>query len=143
GAGDGDLDRAVGMGAEKRDVPYLDGVGPADRANDARNRIRAPGAARGNAGVVNVESVERIRETIGVAFAPHLTIGQHIETEALLDVDRQARRVVLRFLKPALVHTPEVAHAEARRRYLAEPAAVDQPVGLRKAADDGSRKELA
>ena len=54
--------------------------------------------------------------------------------------DREPGRVVLRLLEERLRHAPELPRAHARRQPLAEPLAVDQPAGLRIAADDGGEE---
>ena len=88
-----------------------------------------------------VHALERGREPVRVALAPHLAIGHDIDAGALLIADRQHCRVVLRLLEPCLIHAPELARSRARRNDLGKPRAIDQPIRLRVAAHQGGRKQ--
>ncbi len=65
-------------------------------AGDARHRIGMAGAVERGAGIVDVDAFERGGEAVGVALAAHLAVGDDVEAGALLVVDREQRRVVLR-----------------------------------------------
>ena len=54
------------------------------------------GAVERGAGIVDVDTFERGREAVGIAFAPHLAVGDDVEPGLLLRADRQQGRVVLR-----------------------------------------------
>src|SRR5262249_61214302 len=57
--------------------------------------------------------------------------------------NREARRIVLRLGQVRLADPPELARADPRREPAGELRAVDQPVGLRVAADQGRGEEHA
>ena len=59
----------------------------------------APGAALHHRRVVDVDAFERGRETVGIAFAPHLAVGDDVDAGALHVADRDQRGVVLRLLE--------------------------------------------
>ena len=86
-AGHGDLDRAVGVGAQELDVAHLDRVLAPDLADDARHRIGMAAAVERGAGIVDVDAVERGGEAVRVALAPHLAVGDDVEPGALLVAD--------------------------------------------------------
>jgi hypothetical protein len=95
------------------------------------------GPVERNAGVVEVDAVERGREPVRVALAPHLAVGDHVHAGPLHVLDGEPRGVVLCLLEVLLRDAPELTCAHARRQPVAEPLSVDQPAGLRIAADDG------
>ena len=131
------LIRPVRDRAQELDVAHLDRPRAPDRPDDARHRVLVAGAVERDAGLVEVDAVERGREAVRVALAPHLAVGDDVDAGALHVLHGEPRRVVLRLLEERLGHAPELARPHARRQPLAEPLAVDQPVGLRVAADDG------
>ena len=112
-AGQGDLDRAVGVAAQEAQVVDLDRPRAADLADDPRHRVRPAGAAGDHRGVVDVEALERGREAVGVALAPDLAVGDDVDAGALLVGDRERGRVVLRLLRG---RAPRRATAPARAR---------------------------
>ena len=132
----GDLDAALGHGAQELHVADLDRPRAPDRPDDARHRVLVAGPIEGDAGLVEVDALERGREAVRVALAAHLAVGDDVDTGSLHVLHRQPRRVVLRLLEVLLGHAPELARAHARRQPGAEALAVDQPVGLRIAPDD-------
>ncbi len=93
-------------------------------------------AIEGDAGIVQVDAVERGREAIGIALPPHFPVGDHVDAGPLHVGDGEACRVVLGFLEEGLRYPPELPRSHARRQPLSEPLPVDQPVGLRIAPDD-------
>ena len=95
-AGHRDLDGARGVGAQEFHVVDFDRMLAPHLAGDARHRIGMAGAVERGAGIVDVDAFERGGEAVGVAFAPHLAVGDDVEAGALLVVDREQRRVVLR-----------------------------------------------
>ena len=135
--GDGDLDPAVGDRAQELDVADLDRPRPPDRADDARHGVLVARAVERDAGVVEVDAVERGREAVGVALPPHLAVGDHVDAGPLHVLDGEAGRVVLGFLEQRLRDAPQLERAHPRRQARSEPLPVDQPVGLGIAPDDG------
>ena len=103
--------------------------------------VRAPGAVGDRRRVVVVDAVERGGEAVGVALAAHLAVGDDVDAGALHVADREERGVVLRLLEVRLRDAPQLVHAHARH-HGREHGAVDQPVGLRVAADDGGRQQM-
>ena len=93
------------------------------------------GAVERRAGIVDVDAFERGGEAVGVAFAPHLAVGDDVESGALLVVDREQRRVVLRLREVLRRHGPQFLGAHARRKTAGELFAVDQPFRLGVGAD--------
>ena len=81
--------------------------------------------------VVAVHAVERGGEAVRIAFAPHLAVGDDVETGAFLVADGENGRVVLRLLEHDSLDAPEFARARSRRDDFRQPLAVDQPVWLR------------
>ena len=138
--GNGDLDPAVRDRAQELDVTHLDRPRAADRADDSRDGVLVAGAVERDAGLVQVDPVERRREAVRVALPAHLPVGDHVDSRALHVRDRKPRRVVLGVLEKRLGYPPQLERAHAGRQPRAEPLAVDQPVGLRIAPDDGREK---
>ena len=95
------------------------------------------GAVERDARVVEVDAVEGGREAVRVALPPHLPVGDDVDARELHVLHGEPRRVVLGFLEVLLRDPPELERAHARWEPVAEPLTVDQPVGLRVAADDG------
>ena len=129
GAGHGDLDRPVGVGAQELHVAHLYRmaplIGPTTRGTGLGDRC-----GRARAGIVDIDAVERRGEAVGVALAAHLAVGDDVEAGALLVADGDQCGVVLRLFKPFGRDAPELPCAHARRKALAELLAVNQPVGL-------------
>ena len=134
---DGDLDPPVGDRAQQLDVADLHRARPADRPHHARDRVRVARAVERDARVVEVDAVEGRRKAVRVALPPHLPVGDDVDARELHVLHGEPRRVVLRFLEVLLRDPPELERAHARWEPVAEPLTVDQPVGLRVAADDG------
>ena len=93
------------------------------------------GAVERRAGIVDVDAFERGGEAVGIAFAPHLAVGDDVEAGALLVADGEQRGVILRLLEKFRRDAPQLLGAHARRKPAGELLAVDQPVGLRVGAD--------
>ena len=128
--------------AQELHVVDLDRVLAPDRTDDARHRVRAAGATERGAGVVEVDAFQRGGEAIGVALAPDLAVGDDVEAGLLLRLDRQDRGVVLRLGQKRLGDAPQLlARARAAGKLFSELLAVDQPLGLRVAADEGGREQ--
>jgi hypothetical protein len=101
-AGQGDLDHAVGTGAQEFNVAQLDRPQSADRAHNARHD---DGAARTPAhfrGIVQIDPGGRRRQTVRIAFAADLAIGDDVDAGALHVADREPGRVVLCRFEPRL-----------------------------------------
>ena len=124
------------MGLQELQVADLDRVLAADRPDHARHRVRVAAAVEGRAGVVDVDPVERRREPVGVALAPHLTVGHDVEPGELLIADGEDRGVVLRLLQPLGRDSPELRGTDAGREPTGKPLPVDQPVRLRVRTDE-------
>src|SRR6185503_2135982 len=91
--------------------------------------------------VVDVDALQRGGEAVGISFAPDFAVGDDVDAGFLLRPDREHRGVVLRLREQRLRDPPQLLGAQPRRKALAELVAVDQPVGLRVAADQGGGKE--
>ena len=100
GTGYRHLDDAIGVGAQKFYVVDFDRMPAPHLADDARYRIGMTGAVERGAGIVDIDALERGGEAIRIALAPHLAIGDDIETGALLVEDGDPGRVVLRLVEP-------------------------------------------
>jgi hypothetical protein len=81
--------------------------------------------------IVQIEPVQRRREAIGVALAPHLSVREDVESGQFHVTNRQQRGIVLRLLQPLFIDPPQVARANSRRHLLAKLVSVDKPVRLR------------
>jgi hypothetical protein len=134
--GNGDLDPALGDRTQELDVANLDRGRAADGARHPGDRILVTRAVQGDAGIVEVDAVERRRESVRVALAPHLAVGDHVDACALEVLDGESGGVVLGLLEEGLRHAPELARPYARRQPVSEALAVDQPARLGIAADD-------
>ena len=141
GARHGDLDRPTGDGAQMLDVAHLDRLGAADLANDARDDLAGLVAAFDFGRIVDVDSVERRREAVEVAFAPDLAVRNDVEAGRLLRAHRLFGGVVLRFLEKRLGHAPDRLEPDARRLTRQHDLPVHQPVRLRQAADNRGRHQ--
>ena len=87
-----------------------------------------------------VDSVERGGETVGVAFAPLLAVGDDGKPGALLVANGQDGGVVLRGFKLVRRDPPEIFGANARHVFR-QSFPIDQPIRLRIRADKGGRNE--
>src|SRR5215207_2972362 len=139
----GDLDPTVRDRAEKLDVAHLDRPRAADRPHDSRDGIFVTRAIERDAGLVEIDAVERGREPVRVALPPHLPVRDHVDACTLHVANGEPCRVVLRLLQERLRYSPERARSHARRQTLAEPLPVDQPVGLGIAPDDRREQNAA
>ncbi len=129
------------MFPQKQKILDLDRMPAADFPRDARQEDRMPGAVQALARLVDVDALERGGEAIGVALAADLAVGDDVQARFFLRANRQDGRVILRLREQGLGHAPELLRAQARRKALAELVAVDQPLGLRIAADERGGKE--
>src|SRR5687768_13024268 len=100
-----------------------------------------PGAVERAAGVVDVHALEGGGEAVRVALAAGLAVGDDVEARRLLRADGEHRGIVLSLFQKILVDAPELSGAHARREAPGELLAVDQPLGLRIASGQGSRKK--
>ena len=115
----------------------LDGSRPPDRADHPRDGVLVTGPVERDPRCVEIDAVERRREVVRVALAAHLAVRDDVDSGLLHVTDGETGRVVLRLLEERLRHTPELPGPNARRQPVAESLAVDEPVGLRIAPDDG------
>ena len=115
-AGNRDLDPTGRERAEEPDVAHLDRPSPPDLADHPRHRVRVAGAIERDAGLVEVDAVERGREAVAVALAAHLAVGDDVDARTFHVGDGKPRRVVLRLLEIRLGDAPQLAGADARRQ---------------------------
>ncbi len=94
-----------------------------------------------DAGVVEIDPVERRGEAVRVALAALLPIGEDVDPGPLLVADRQHGRVVLGLLEELRGNAPELARPHARRETARELRPVDEPVGLGVGPDQGGGQE--
>ena len=130
GAGDGDLDPAIGIGAEEKDVAHLDRVAAGDLADDARHRIGLAAAIERGAGIVEIDAVERCREAVRIALPPHLAVGDDVEAGFFLVADGEQGGVVHRLIEPFGRDPPQFRRPHPRRKAAGQLRPVDQPVRL-------------
>ena len=142
GAGHRNLDLAGRMAPQEQNILDLHGVPPPDVADDSWNRIRMPAAVERAAGIVDIHSVERGCKSIRVTFAAHLAVGDDVDAGVFLRLDRHDRGVVLRLLKIFRRDAPQLPGTYARRKAARQLGAVDEPLGLWVAADDGGGKQF-
>src|SRR6185503_13334366 len=101
-----------------------------------RHRVRVARTVERAAWVVEIHAVERGGEAVGVALAPDLAVADDVEPGLLLCANGDDGRVVLRLLQILRRDAPQLLGTHARRKAAGELLAVDQPLRLRKAADD-------
>src|SRR5947207_9820311 len=87
--------------------------------------------------MVDIDALERGGEAVGIAFAPDLAVRDDVEAGPLLRPDGEQRGVVLRLGVTRLGNPPQLFRAHAGRKAPGELFPVDQPFGLRVAADKG------
>ena len=92
--------------------------------------------------MLGIDAVERERKTVRIAFAADLAVADDIDAGPFHLADRDDRGVVLRLFAPRLRNAPDVAGMDARHAVMFEKGAIDQPVGLRIAADDRGRDQM-
>jgi len=76
-AGQGDLDFAVGVGAQEFDVMHLDRPQSADRPDNTRHDDGAAGAPHDLRRVVEIDPRQGGGKAIRIAFAANCAIGDH------------------------------------------------------------------
>ena len=112
-------------------------------AGDARHRIGMAGAVERRAGIVDVDAFERGREAVGIAFAPHLAVGDDVEPGAApARGSRAASRRPARLRDAPARRATAPSRARAAESGPASFCAVDQPVGLGVGADQRGRQQL-
>src|SRR5438105_3380066 len=139
--GHGDLDRPIGLRTQELDVADLDRVLATNRTDDPRHDIRPAASAQALAGIVEIDALQGRGEAVAVAFAADLAVGDDVDAGALHVADGYQGGRVLGVFEPRLGYAPHVRGADPRRQPLAELVAVQEPVGLRVAADDGGGKQ--
>src|SRR6185436_8780131 len=93
--------------------------------------------------IVEIDSLERGRETVRVTLAADFPVGDDVEAGLFLHADGQYRRVVLRLGQVGFRHAPQLARPHARRESPGEFLPVDEPFRLRHAAHQRGGKEFA
>src|SRR5260370_19503428 len=71
-----------------------------------------------------------VGEAVGVAFTPHLAVGDDVKPGAFLVPDGEQRGVVLRLIEEFRRNAPQLLRAHARWKTAGELLTVDQPVWL-------------
>ena len=140
GAGQGDLGGLAGVGAQELHVAHLDRPRAADLADDPRHHGLLAAIVDDLGRVLVVDAVQRRREVVGVALAPHLAVGDDVDAGPLHVADGEQGGVVLRLLQVRVLHAPQLVQPRARHAFH-QQRAIDQPVGLRVGADDGGLQQ--
>ena len=70
-----------------------------DFANDTRYQGLLATPANNCAGIVGINSLQRRREKIRIAFAAHFAIGDYVHARALLISNGKECRVILRLIE--------------------------------------------
>ncbi len=91
--------------------------------------------------IVDIDAVKRSGEAVGIAFAPHLAIGDDVDPGVLLLANGDQRGIVPRLLEELLVDAPQLLRAGARREAPGQLGTVDQPIRLRVRADQRGRQQ--
>ena len=129
------------MGAQELEVVDLDGMLAADRAYDAGNRIGMARPVKGDAWLVDVDTLQRGREPVRIAFAPNFAVGDDVEPGLLLRLDREHGRIVLRFGEIGLGDAPKLPRPHTRGKPARELRSIDEPFGLRVRSDQHRRQK--
>src|SRR2546427_10475150 len=95
------------------------------------------GAVERSAGTVDIDAFERGGEALGIAFAPDLAVGDDVEAAPLRRPKGEHCGAVLRLGERRLGTPPQLFCPYAGRKAPGELFPVDQPFGLRIAADQG------
>ena len=140
GTRQGDLCQAICIGAQELHVAQLDGARAPDLADDARYGRPIACPVDDHCRILVVDAFQCRGETVGVAFAAHLAVGDDVDAGALHVAYGDEGGVVLGLLEPRLRNPPQLLQARARHD-LAQHVAVHQPVWLRVGADDGGLQE--
>ena len=109
-------------------------VPAADFAHHARHLHFVAAPADNGPRIIEIHAIQRRRETVGVALAPHFTIGDDVQPHLLLRADGLSRGVALGFAEPGFLDEPQFRGARAGGKASGELAAVDEPFRLRIAA---------
>ena len=94
-----------------------------------------------SAGLSASIAVQREGETVGVALAADLAVGDDVDPGPFHVADGDDGRVVLRLLEERRRDAPDLGRVDARHALRAQRLGVDQPFRLRIAADDGRGEE--
>ena len=136
GAGQGDFDQAVGVGAQEFNITNFDRAGAADRSRDAGHDVGFAGPARHFGGIVQIDAAERRREPVGIAFPSYFPVGDDIDPGTLHVVNGRQGRRVLGVLKLIRRDLPYFAGPDPGRHHGFQHGTVHQPVGLHIASDN-------
>jgi hypothetical protein len=141
GPGTVNLMARVGIGPQELHVVDADRVTAADPAGDPRHEHRLAAAIERLSRIVEVDAVQGGGEVVGVALAADLAVRDDVEPGALLVLNGDPRGVVLGFAQVRIVDAPQLLRPRTRRKAPGQLGAVDEPVGLGIAADDGAGKQ--
>ncbi len=140
GAGHGDLHRPICVGLEELQGIDLDRTLAPDLAGDAGRGNGVARAVQRLARILQIDPLQGVGETVGVALAAHLPVGDDVDTGALLIADGDDHGIVLGFFQEFRSHAPQTGGRRAGRKARAQRHAVDQPVGLGVGSHQGRRK---
>src|SRR5205085_11620973 len=104
--------------------------------------VGATAAAGALARIVQVDPLQCGGETIAVALAADLAIGDDVDIGALHVADGQHGGIVLSLLEEWLGDAPDIAGTNTWRQSAEQLVSIDEPVWLRVAADNSGRQEL-
>jgi hypothetical protein len=136
-AGHRDFDAPRSVAPQELQRLDLHSMQPLHRSDNARHQGLAAGAAHDPAGTIGIHARKRIGQVIRIALAADFAVADDIQARFFLHADGQARGIVHGFIEKRLLHAPQVHGAHARRRLFRKLFAVDQPIRLRQASDDG------
>ena len=139
----GDLDGPAGVGAQEGHVLHLDRVAPPDRPGHPRHRVRVAAAVQRGARIVDVDAIQRGSEPVGIALPADLAVGHDVQAGQFLGPDGEQGRVPLRLVQIVGRHPPQLGSPDPRREAVPQPLAVDEPIRLRIAANEGGREDHA
>ena len=82
-----DLDLALCMGLEKKQILQLDGPGAPDLAHNAGHRVGVAGTVQAHAWVIDVNALQCGGDAIGIALTADFAVGDDVQTGIFLGAD--------------------------------------------------------
>ena len=101
-----------------------------------------PSAVEGGARPVEVHALERSRKAIRIALAPDLAVRDDVDPGALEVSDGDDGGIVLGLLELLWCHPPDLRRARSWGQPASQHHAIDEPVGLRIAPDNGRQQDM-
>ncbi len=129
--------------SERRNFHVLDAhrrLAP-DRPDDSRHLHRLAAAIEGGAGIHAVDTLERVREEVGVALSLDLTVRDDVDAGVDLVLHHQARGIGLRLRQVRFRQAPQLRRTRARWEAAFQHFLVDQPIRLGITAYQRARKQ--